>query len=72
MSIGSYLLGCILLIAAVGAIGYASFTVRARVLPRWSNGPARLAEIIIGLSTVVVVAEILGTFGWFQIGIAHV
>jgi hypothetical protein len=40
--------------------------VRARVLPRWANGPARLGEIIIALSTVVVVGEILGSAGWFR------
>jgi hypothetical protein len=40
--------------------------LRNRLLPDWSGPPARLAEVVIALAIPFAVAQILGTFGWFE------
>lgn len=60
MSLGRYLLGAgeIALIAV--AIGYGAMRLRARLLPGWSGAPARLAEVVIGSSALLVAIELVG------------
>src|SRR3954468_17197965 len=37
--------------------------MRRALLPGWAGPPARLAEAVMSIATVLVAAEILGTFG---------
>ena len=50
------------------SLGVAAVSLRRRSLPTWSGAPARLVELIIAISLVVVVSQALGTFGWFRVG----
>lgn len=65
LSLGEYLVGALSLIGILAPLVWASWRIRAAVLPGWSGAPARLAEVVIGVSLLVVLAELLGTFGAF-------
>jgi hypothetical protein len=68
MSFGHYLAGSIELIAVAGAIGFAAVGMRGRFLPGWSGASARLAEVVLGLSLLVVVLELVGVVGLYRPG----
>jgi hypothetical protein len=53
-------------ILAFVPIGVASFAWRARLLPAWTGAVARLAEIVIGLATVIFASEVLGAVHLFR------
>ncbi len=63
---GAYLLGALELALIVVPLAYAAWRLRAAALPGWSGAPARVAEAVIGLSALTLVAEALGTFGAFE------
>lgn len=67
LSVGAYLVGAVELAVIVGALAYAAWRLRARFLPGWSGPPARVAEAILGLTAVVALAELFGTFGAFSL-----
>jgi hypothetical protein len=62
---GAYLVGVIELAAFVAALAFGAHRVRALLLPAWTGAPARLAELVLGVSALVWVSEALGTFGGF-------
>jgi hypothetical protein len=66
LTAGDYLIGAVELLAVVAALAYGAYRVRALLLPGWWGAPARLAEIVLGVTALVLVSEILGTFGWFE------
>jgi len=66
VSVGAYLAGATELVLVVAALGFASFRLRARILPAWEGAPARLAEAIIGIALLVWVGEALGVLGLFR------
>jgi hypothetical protein len=68
LSFGSYLAGAIGLILIAAALGFAAFRLRARLLSGWSGAPARLAELVLGLSLLVVVCELVGVVGLYRPG----
>jgi hypothetical protein len=68
MSFGDYLQGSIELIAVAGAMAYAAVGLRGRLLPGWSGASARLAEIVLGLSLLVVTLELVGVVGLYRPG----
>ena len=68
MSFGSYLAGSIGLVAIAAALGFAAIRLRARLLPGWSGAPARLAEVVLGLSLLVVILELVGVVGLYRPG----
>jgi len=68
LSFGSYLAGSIELIVVAAALGFGAVRLRARLLPGWSGAPARLAELVLGLSTLVVVLELVGVVGLYRPG----
>jgi hypothetical protein len=68
MSFGDYLQGSIELIVVAAAIGYAAVGLRGRLLPGWSGASARLAEVVLGLSLLVVTAELVGVVGLYRPG----
>ncbi len=60
MTLLRYLVGVLLLGVALGPIGAGAWALGRRLLPDWSGAPARIVEIVIALSTALVVAELLG------------
>ncbi|HET8592663.1 MAG TPA: hypothetical protein VFL56_03295, partial [Solirubrobacterales bacterium] len=68
MSFGDYLQGSIELIAVAAALGYGAAGLRGRLLPGWSGAPARLAEVVLGLSLLVVILELVGVIGLYRPG----
>jgi len=68
MSFGRYLAGSIELIVLAGALAYAATGLRGRLLPGWNGASARLAEVVLGLSLLVVIAELVGVVGLYRPG----
>src|SRR5689334_19086181 len=68
MSFGDYLQGSIELIVLGGVLAYAAVGMRGRFLAGWSGASARLAEVILGLSLLVVIAELVGVVGLYRPG----
>src|SRR4051794_21016536 len=66
LAVGHYVIGVVELAAAVAALAFGAYRVRALLLPGWSGAPARLAEIVVGVAALVWVSEALGTFGGFK------
>jgi hypothetical protein len=53
----------LLLALVLGPLALGAWCVRARLLPAWSGAPARVAEAVLALTALIVVAEVLGTIG---------
>jgi hypothetical protein len=66
MTLARFLLGILLAALALAPLGLAARRVRRRLLPGWGGGDALMGDVVLGLSGMVVVAEILGTVGWFR------
>jgi len=68
MSFGHYLAGSIELIAVAAAMGFAAVGLRRRLLPGFAGASARLAEVVLGLSLLVVTLELVGVVGLYRPG----
>ena len=68
MSFGDYLQGSVELIAVAAAMAYAAIGLRGRLLAGWSGASARLAEVVLGLSVLVVTLELVGVVGLYRPG----
>src|SRR6476659_1577900 len=68
MNFGDYIQGSIELIAVAGAMGFAAVALRRRLLAGWSGASARLAEVVLGLSLLVVTLELVGVVGLYRPG----
>ena len=66
LTAGDYLVGAVELAAVLAALAFGAHRVRRLLLPGWSGAPARLVEIVLGVTALVLVSEILGAFGWFD------
>jgi len=66
MSAAQYGLGVVVLGVIVAALAVCASLVRRMLLPAWSHAPARVAELVIGLTTLVLVSELLGTVDEFR------
>jgi hypothetical protein len=66
LTAGDYLIGVVELVAVLAALAFGAYRVRGLLLPGWSGAPARLVEIVLGVTALVWISEILGTFGWFH------
>lgn len=66
MSAGGYLLGLALLALILAPLAAGAVRARARLLPGWDGAPARVAEAVMALGALVVIAELLGTVGLFH------
>ena len=62
---GAFLIGFAELALLALAYGYAAWRLRRAVLASWSGAPALLADLVIAITSVIVVSEVLGTFGAF-------
>ncbi len=63
---GAYLLGSAELALILFGFAFAAWHARAALLPGWSGAPARVAEAVIAIAALIVVAELLGTFAAFE------
>lgn len=68
MGFGSYLAGAVEMLVIVAALGYGAVRLRARLLDGWSGARARLAEVVLGLSLLVVSLELIGVVGLYKPG----
>jgi hypothetical protein len=68
VSLGEYLAGSVELLIIAVALGFGAVRLRRRLLGGWSGAPARLAEIVLGLSMLVVVLELVGVVGLYRPG----
>ena len=66
MSTSQYLLGAAELAVIAAALGLGAYHLRALLVPAWHGALARLAEIVIGISMLVLVSEIVGVLGLFK------
>jgi hypothetical protein len=66
MSTGRYLLGAAELAVIFTALGLGAYHLRALLAPAWTGALARLAEVVIGFSMLILVAELLGALGLFK------
>src|SRR3954465_3237051 len=66
MSTGRYLLGAAELAVIFAALGLGAYHLRALLAPAWTGALARLAEVVIGLSMLILVAGLLGVLGLFK------
>ncbi len=66
MSTSQYLLGAAELAVIAAALGLGAYHVRALLVPSWTGALARLAEVVLGLSALIVVSEILGVLSLFK------
>ena len=48
------------------ALGLGAYHLRALLAPAWMGALARLAEVVIGLSMLILVSELLGVLGLFK------
>ena len=60
---GDYILGVIGLVAVVLSMAIAGRTARRAALPAWTNTPALLADAVLAIGILVLLAELLGLFG---------
>src|SRR5262245_46338879 len=66
MSTSQYYLGAAELAVIAAALGLGAYHVRALIAPAWHGALARLAEIILGISALILVSEFLGVLGLFE------
>ncbi|MFL5891937.1 MAG: hypothetical protein ACJ75I_04270 [Solirubrobacterales bacterium] len=66
LTAGAYVLGVVELTALVAALAFGAYWVRALLLPSWRGAPARLAEVVAWAAALVLVSEVVGTFGGFK------
>jgi len=62
VSAGSYVLAAIQLVVLVAALGFSAARLRARLLPGWEGGAARLVEVLVAVALLTWICEALGTF----------
>ncbi len=60
---GAFLGGALELAIVLGALAFGAVRVRRLLLPGWTGAPARLVEIVLGATALILVSEIAGTFG---------
>ncbi len=66
MSTSQYLLGVAELAVIAAALGIGAYHVRALLAPAWMGALGRLAEIVLGISALILIAEVLGVIGLFE------
>jgi hypothetical protein len=66
MSTSQYLLGAAELAVIAAALGLGAYHLRALLVPAWMGALARLAEVVIAISMLILVSELLGALGLFK------
>ena len=63
---GAYLLGSLELALMLVPLALAAWWARGALLPAWSGAPARVAEAVLGVTALILLGELLGTFAAFE------
>src|ERR1044072_9863940 len=66
LDLSRYLLGVAEILLLTGFATLAAATLRRRLLPDFTGGPALLATAVLALALLIWTAELLGSFGLFQ------
>jgi hypothetical protein len=66
MSTSQYLLGASELTVIAAALGLGAYHLRALLAPAWTGALARLAELVLGISMLILVSELLGVLSLFE------
>jgi len=66
VSDSQYLLGAGELAVIAAALGIGAYHLRALLVPAWDGALARLAEIVIGISMLILVSELIGVLSLFE------
>jgi hypothetical protein len=66
MTFGTYLFGCVALAVSLAAVAFAAVRVRRALIPDVNGALARLAEIALGGSLLIVVLQLFGAIGLFS------
>ncbi|HEX3295087.1 MAG TPA: hypothetical protein VHR38_15260 [Solirubrobacterales bacterium] len=66
MSTSQYLLGAAELAVIATALGLGAYHLRALLVPAWTGALARLAEVVLGLSMLILVSEVIGALALFK------
>src|SRR4051812_17802829 len=66
MSTSQYLLGAAELAVIAAALGLGAYHLRALLVPAWNGALARLAEVVIALSMLILVSQLIGALGLFK------
>jgi hypothetical protein len=66
MSTSRYLLGAAELTVIAAVLGMGAYHLRALFTPAWTGALGRLAEVVIGLTMLILVSELLGVLGLFK------
>ena len=66
MTFARYLTGFLALTFGLASLGVGAWRLRRALVPSYTGALGRLAEIVIGLSTLVVVLEAVGAVGWYR------
>jgi hypothetical protein len=66
MSTSQYLLGAAELAVIAAALGLGAYHLRALLAPVWTGALARLAEVVLGISMLILVCELLGLLSLFE------
>jgi hypothetical protein len=68
LGVGRYLLGVAELGVLVGFAWLGAASVRRRLVPRLDGPVAQLATALLAIAGLLWIAELLGAFGWFEVG----
>jgi len=66
MSTSQYLLGAAELAVMAAALGLGAYHLRALLVPAWTGALGRLAEVVIGISMLILISELVGALGLFK------
>jgi hypothetical protein len=66
LGVGQYLLGVVELLVLVGFAWVGAAAVRRRLVPELNGLVAQLATALLTIAGLLWIAEVLGTFGWFE------
>jgi hypothetical protein len=67
-SLNSYLTGMAQLVCMLAALGFGGYWLRRWMAPSYTGAPARLAEIVLALSLLIVTLQLIGSFGLLRGG----
>lgn len=66
MSFGRFLLGVIELAAIIAPVYLGAIFLRRTLFPGWNGAASRLAEIVLAISGLILVAELVGVVGLYR------
>jgi len=67
MSFADFLAGVVSLALVAAFTGFTAYRLRARLLPGFTDAPARLVEAVAAVGVLVVSSELLGLFGLLKV-----